>query len=335
MRKRLRPSLISIFVLATGVVLAQSVSDIPDTADLQGGVFVHLGCGTGEKTAKLAARDGVLVHGLDQDPGNVAAARKHLKSLGLYGKVEWSYPATGPVCDLARRENGNVLFADRHNAKEVRPDKTVLWEHKAAKGEEIFTCQPLPGGNVMILCNGSPPRIMEFDTKTGALEKEIRVPTTTKKVHGQFRVARKTSRGTYLLPYLSENKVCELDPHGKVIRTIDNIRGPFQAELLENGNILIGGGYGKQVVEIAPDDSVVWKVGANDLPGEPLKFIAGIQRLPNGNTLIVNWAGHVPHAPTAQILEITPAKEIVWKFNDWESFSAVSSVQVLVASTGK
>jgi hypothetical protein len=249
--------------------------------------------------------------------------------LGADGNVEWSYPATGPVCDLAQRENGNVLFADRNKAQEITPDKTVLWEHKAAKGEEIFTCQPLPDGKVMILCCGTPPRIMEFDAKTGAVEKSLTVPTTTKKVHGQFRVGRKTSKGTYLLPYLSENKVCELDADGKVIRTIANIRGPFQAELLQNGNILIGGGYGKQVVEIAPDDSVVWKLGAAELPGEPFKFIAGIQRLANGNTMVVNWAGHVPHAPTAQMLEVTPGKKIVWKFNDWDSFSALSSVQVL------
>jgi len=255
--------------------------------------------------------------------------------LGADGKVEWSYPATGPVCDLARRKNGNVLFADRNKAQEITPNKTVLWEHKAAKGEEIFTCQPLPGGKVMILCCGAPPRIMEFDTKTGTLKKEIRVPTTTKRVHGQFRVGRKTSRGTYLLPYLSENKVCELDAYGKVIRTIENIRGPFQAELLENGNILIGGGYGKQVIEVAPDDSVVWKVSAGELPGEPFKFVAGIQRLRNGNTMVVNWAGHVPRAPTAQILELNPAKEVAWKFNDWENFSALSSVCVLERSEEK
>ena len=120
-----------------------------------------------------------------------------------------------------------------------------------------------------------------------------------------------------------------LDTDGKVVRTISNVNGPFQAELLENGNILIDGGKGKQVLEVAPNDTVVWQISADELPGEPLKFVAGIQRLPNGNTLFVNWPGHISRAPTAQMLEVTPAKKIVWRFRDWESFSALSSVQVL------
>ena len=202
---------------------------------------------------------------------------RHVYLLDADGKVQWSYPTTGPVCDLAQRKNGNVLFADRNSAKEVKPDRTVLWEYKAPKGSEIFTCQPLPKSRVMILRNGSPPMLMEFDTATGKREKTLQVPTVTKKVHGQFRVGRRTSRGTYLLPYLSENKVCELDSDGKVIRTIRDVKAPFQAELLDNGNILIGGGFGRQILEVAPDDKVVWKITADELPGEPLKFVAGIQ----------------------------------------------------------
>ena len=176
--------------------------------------------------------------------------------------------------------------------------------------------------------------LMEFDTSTGKREKTIQIPTVTKKVHGQFRVGRKTSRGTYLLPYLSENKVCELDSEGQVIRTIRDVKGPFQAELLDNGNILIGGGSGRQILEVAPDDKVVWKITADELPGEPLKFVAGFQRLANGNTVFVNWAGHVAHAPTAQMLEVTPTKKIVWKFRDWKNFSALSSVRILDAASG-
>jgi len=260
---------------------------------------------------------------------------RHVYLLGSDGKVEWSYPSTGPVCDLARRENGNILFADRNSANEIKPDKTVLWQYKAPKGCEIFTCQPLPNGRVLILRNGSPPQLMEFDTTTGTLEKTLEVPCATKNAHGQFRVARKTSRGTYLLPYLSENKVCELDADGKVVRTIKDVKGPFQAELLGSGNILIAGGTGKQIIEVAPDDTVVWKIAEDELPGERLKFVAGIRRLPNGNTLFVNWAGHVAQAPTAQMVEVTPAKKIVWRFKDWENFSALSSVRVLDEAAGQ
>ena len=52
-----------------------------------GGLVVHLGCGTGKLTAALHAGQSYLVHGLEADPMKVTAARDHINSLGLYGKV--------------------------------------------------------------------------------------------------------------------------------------------------------------------------------------------------------------------------------------------------------
>jgi len=56
-------------------------------AGIQGGLIVHLGCGDGKLTAALRATDSYVVHGLDRDPKDVARARKHIRSLGLYGPV--------------------------------------------------------------------------------------------------------------------------------------------------------------------------------------------------------------------------------------------------------
>ena len=60
---------------------------ILEAAGVGGGLVVHLGCGDGRLTAALAAGDRYLVHGLDADAANVEAARGHLRSLGLYGRV--------------------------------------------------------------------------------------------------------------------------------------------------------------------------------------------------------------------------------------------------------
>ncbi len=54
---------------------------------VQGGLIVHVGCGDGKLTAALRANDRYVVHGLDTDPANVAAAREHIRSTGLAGKV--------------------------------------------------------------------------------------------------------------------------------------------------------------------------------------------------------------------------------------------------------
>ncbi len=54
---------------------------------IRGGLVVHVGCGDGKLTAALRADEGFLVHGLDRDEAAVAGARRHIRSLGLYGAV--------------------------------------------------------------------------------------------------------------------------------------------------------------------------------------------------------------------------------------------------------
>ena len=85
--------------LLTTIVLAVALAAAPGRADMdqarhildetgvKGGLIVHIGCGDGRLTSALRANDSYVVHGLDRDPGNVAAARKHIQALGQYGNV--------------------------------------------------------------------------------------------------------------------------------------------------------------------------------------------------------------------------------------------------------
>jgi len=75
-----------------GAVSGATLHDIEaehifDATRVTGGLVVHVGCADGKLTAALAASDSILVHGLDADAKNVAAARKHIRSMGVYGKV--------------------------------------------------------------------------------------------------------------------------------------------------------------------------------------------------------------------------------------------------------
>jgi outer membrane protein assembly factor BamB len=65
----------------------QQAQQILAATGVPGGLIVHLGCGDGRLTAALRADDSYLVQGLDVDPRAVAAARKYIQSLGLYGSV--------------------------------------------------------------------------------------------------------------------------------------------------------------------------------------------------------------------------------------------------------
>jgi outer membrane protein assembly factor BamB len=65
----------------------QQADQILKATGVTGGLIVHLGCGDGKLTAALHAGPGCLVQGLDRDARNVAEARAHVQSQGLYGRV--------------------------------------------------------------------------------------------------------------------------------------------------------------------------------------------------------------------------------------------------------
>ena len=77
---------LAVMLISTGAP-ADSATDIIKETNFKGGLLVHIGCGDGELTAALGAGDSCLVHGLDTDPDLVAKARKHIRKLGLYGRV--------------------------------------------------------------------------------------------------------------------------------------------------------------------------------------------------------------------------------------------------------
>ena len=82
---------------------------------VKGGLVVHVGCGDGKLTAALRANDSFLVHGLDRNAKNIEKARKHIRSLNLYGKITAEQlrgnrlPYTDNLVNLIVSENlGNV-----------------------------------------------------------------------------------------------------------------------------------------------------------------------------------------------------------------------------------
>lgn len=70
---------------------APDAIEILETAGVKGGIVVHIGCGDGRLTVGLFANNSFIVHGLDDDAGNVAKARAYAPSMGLYGKVSFEH----------------------------------------------------------------------------------------------------------------------------------------------------------------------------------------------------------------------------------------------------
>ena len=121
----------------------------------------------------------------------------------------------------------------------------------------------------------------------------------------------------------------ELDADGKVLRNIKVKGNPFVAVRLPNGNTLIACGDGHTLIEVDPQDKIVWRIDENELPGHPLRFVAGVQRLPNGNTIVCNWGGHGHRGKQPHVFEVTRDKKVVWQVYDNKQFRTISSIYML------
>jgi outer membrane protein assembly factor BamB len=91
---------------------------------VQGGLIVHLGCGDGRLTAALRVSDRYVVHGMDVDSDRIAEARKHIRSLGVYGPVaveHWTSQVL-PYADYSV----NLIVADNPRLTTMEELKRVL-----------------------------------------------------------------------------------------------------------------------------------------------------------------------------------------------------------------
>jgi len=196
------------------------------------------------------------------------------------GSVEWEHPV-GPIHDAWLLPNGNLLFQKNWTQLvEVTRDKKVVWEYDAAtrngnrgKRVEVHAFQRLENGRTMIAESG-PARIIEVDA-AGVIQHEIPLRVNHPNPHSDTRLVRKLSTGNYLVAHESDGFVREYDATGKVV-------WEYEVPLFGKEK---KGGHGPEAFGHSVYSAI---------------------RLSNGNTLIGAGNGH-------SVLEVTPAKEIVWK----------------------
>jgi len=245
------------------------------------------------------------------------------------GNVIWSY-STGPgweYDDAWMLSNGNVLFTRMQYIAEVTPKKDVVWRYDAPPGTEIHCCQPIGKDRVLFIVNGTPPKLMVVNIKTKRTEVEHALPFDPKRgVHAQFRRVRYTARGTYLVPFLTMDRVVEYDKNFKEVWS-QQVKSPWAAIRLENGNTLITDEQDALTFELDPHGQTVWSLKDTDLP-EPYRYgnTQSCTRLGNGNTIICSRGGK-NHGP--QFVEVTRDKKVVWVLQDWAQFGPATAVQVL------
>lgn len=216
-------------------------------------------------------------------PRRVIAAddsTRTLASIDADGRVEWRLPVK-QIHDLHLLPNGHILYQDGWTrVVELDGDRKPVWDYNAkANGNAGRTVEVHAfqrlADGTTMIVESGPARIIEVDRK-GELLHEIPLTVTTRSSHSDTRNARKTDAGTYLVAHEKDGVVREYDREGKVIWEFDvPLDKPRK------------GGHGPDAFGDQAYSAV---------------------RLPNGNTLIGTGNGH-------GVLEVTPAKEIVWKLD--------------------
>jgi hypothetical protein len=244
------------------------------------------------------------------------------------GKVLWEWPAKD-CNDVWVLPNAHYLFNTGHGVQEVSSAKQVVFNYQSKS--EIYACQRLANGRTFIgECNAG--RLLQVDA-AGSVVKELKLlPEGVDGGHGYMRNARCLANGNYLVAHYNAQVVKEYDPQGRVVREIPAAGHPHSVCRLPNGNTLISVGDAKggaRLFEVDLQGKTVWQVQGDELPGVSLKFVAGFQRLPNGNTVLANWLGHGQLGKAPQMIEITMVKQVVWTFADTNTLRTISSVQLL------
>ena len=282
-------------------------------------------------------------------PRRVIAAdssKKTLAAIGSDGRVEWKLPV-GAIHDLHLLPDGHILYSDGWTRiVELDENRKPIWDYNAKRNGnagrtvEVHAFHRFPDGMTMIVESG-PARIIEVD-RDGNLVKEVPLSVNARSAHSDTRNVRKTEAGTYLVAHEKDGVVREYDAAGKVVWEFDvplekpakGGHGPdafgdqvYSAIRLANGNTLIGTGNGHGVLEVTPAKEIVWKIEQHDLEGIVLAWVTQVSRLQNGNTVLVNChAG--PDNP--QIIEVTPEKQVVWTFKDFQTFGNSLPVAVVL-----
>jgi hypothetical protein len=253
------------------------------------------------------------------------------------GKVLWSHTTAGPKTghaghhDVQLLDNGNLLFHDNWiTITEMSIDKKIVWTYDSAtmngnKGKrvEVHAFRRLANGLTMIAESGVG-RIIEVD-KDGKIHAEIKLKAGGAQ---NTRMARKLDNGHYLVCAENPGVVTEYNAKGEVVWEYPVKTRVYGAIRLKNGNTLIASGGGASVVEVTPDQKVVWEI-KDTVPNSAitLKWTTFLTELDNGNFIVGNChAGE----KSPQIFEITRDRKVVWQFNRYDVFgNGLACSQVL------
>ncbi len=244
------------------------------------------------------------------------------------GTILWQYPHSSRDGEVL--EDGSVLLALSKSkahpggaAAIVDKSGKITFLHEGTQ-TEVNTVQMLKSGAILMTEAGAKPRILEVNL-AGKILAEVAIQAQTKDHHLQSRMTRKLQNGNYLVPQLLDEVVREYTPEGKIVWEVKTPYWPFTAIRLPDGNTLIGCTLKDLVIEVDSKGKLVWQIDNTDLGSRLINDACGVQRLPNGNTVITS---HHAQKDEVRLIEVNRDKKLVWAHKD-KSKPGIHHFQIL------
>lgn len=239
------------------------------------------------------------------------------------GQVTWKYnnpKGRGEISDAILMTDGNVLVAHQYAICEISKDGKSVWQYDAPKGTEIHTIQPIGKEYVLFVQNGHPAKVVVMKIPECQIVHEFEVPAS-KGVHGQFRNARLSTRGTLLLAHMGQNYVAEYSVEGNEL-TRWEMPAPWSVTELDKEHLLF---VGRELVrEIDRSNGLNKVVREIKTSNYGFKSPQKVVRLKNGNLILNNWYNEWSKLPMdtlnapLQAIEIDKEGNVVWQLCSWK-----------------
>ena len=250
-----------------------------------------------------------------EGPADLPGKGGQLIEMDWDGNILWEFTDHFQNHDFRRLSNGNTVYA----SWEVMPEEAAArvqggrpgTEHKnGIYGDAVKEINP----EGSLVWDWSVSRDIEIE-KYPLCEIEHR------KEFGHINSVQPLQNGDYLISCRNNHLLAIIDRQTKDFswHMQDMALGhQHDATMLENGNVLVfvngahsiygGPKYGSRIHEIDPKTKeVVWEYRGSPPYTFHSPFISGVERLPNGNSLICEgqWG---------RLFEVTPESEIVWDY---------------------
>lgn len=233
---------------------------------------------------------------------------------------------TPGIFDLWALPDGDILFCQNSGMgttgvyRVERCGKSVM---RYLTKKELFSCQPLENGNILLGLLGEP-QLLEI-TSDGDIVKSFDVGYQGLP-HEGMRMARKIG-DCYYVVQPGINKIRKLSADGEIVKEYDIHPDAFGMVLLPNGNIVyscMSGAY-----ELNENGEEVWSLTDADVPGINIRWLLGVQLLSNGNLVFTNWMGHGHFDEGVHVFEVDRQKNIVWSMDSRGTLGMPSVTQIL------